>query len=117
MTNRYEDYCDECGKVYRHYYWTQGDTFQNQLSVKNSSGEFIGNDIIRKIEFKLLDGDNNIEYTQEYEYQADTQKWGITIPSEATAKWSEDTHNYRYVITYIDGKVITPVKCLFTVEK
>ena len=116
--DRYEDLCDDCGQSFRHYYWVQGDTFKNRLAVKNSDGSLVGNDVIQSIEFRLLDADKNVEYSQNYEYNSSEQKWDIVIPSQETMKWAVDTHYYRYVLTYVDGSVITARKNgLFTVEK
>lgn len=116
--NRCIEYCEDCEDIVKkHYFWYQGDTFQNALVVKDNEGKELGLDTVAKVEFRLLDGDKNIEYAQDYEWVADRNRWEITIPSSETATWNVDVHYYRYVATYTSGATKTLREALFTVEK
>lgn len=103
------------GKTVKNYYMTQGDTFQNELAIKNSTGGVVSKDLIQEVLFKLSDLDYNVEYSKEYTYSDELSKWVIDISSEDTTQWAIDTHYYEYQITYTDGTVSTPVQAKFTV--
>jgi hypothetical protein len=103
------------GKKVKQYYLTQGDTFQNQLDVLNNSGEVVSQSLILSVLFKLSDSEYNFEYSKEYEFNGELNKWELTISSEDTSKFAIGTHIYEYQITYVNGIVSTPVQAKFIV--
>ena len=107
---------DKSGKPVKNYYMTQGDTFQNQLTVSDKNGAEITPDLISEVRFKLSDMDYKEEFTKLYEYDEALHKWAIQIDAEETAKWTIDTHIYEYQITYTSGVVNTPIQAKFTVQ-
>lgn len=117
MYNRCEECIDECGCVSKNYYWVQGDTFENAIKVIDKEGNLVTNETLDNIEFRLLDGNKDIEYFQNYEYNAEKERWEISIPALETAKWEIETHYYRYVATYKGGVTKTLRTALFVVEK
>lgn len=102
------------GKAVKNYFLTQGDTFDNQLTIKKN-GVAVSPDIISEVRFKLSDLEYKLEYSKVYEYNTGLSKWLLNIESEDTADWSIDTHIYEYQITYMDGTVSTPVQAKLTV--
>lgn len=104
------------GKPMKRYYMTQGDTFQNQLSILDPQGVEISPDLIEELVFKLSDMNYNEQYRQEYIYDPSLNKWAITIDSETTMTWDIDQHIYEYQLTYKGGVVRTPVQERFVVQ-
>lgn len=111
----YEECKDRKGNSAKVYYLTQGDTFQNRLTIKSSNGDVIDRSLIKQVLFKLSNKDFKWVYTQEYEYNDELGRWIITIPSEMTAKWPIATCIYEYQITYISDVVRTPRQTKFCV--
>ena len=112
----YKVVTDKSGKQVKNYYMTQGDTFQNQISITDKNGEEVSPNLIVEVRFKLSDLDYKEEYKQLYEYNDTMHKWTIQIDSDETSKWAVDTHIYEYEILYSGGVVSTPVQAKFTVQ-
>ena len=94
--------------------YIQGDTFNRQVTVENSSGEAIEPELIAKVEFLLLTVNRDVEETHELTYDSLIGKWVINAD---TSNWSATTHIMRYRITYTDGKVSTPYTRMLQIEK
>lgn len=107
---------DKSGKQVKNYYMTQGDTFQNQLSIKDAQGVEIAPENIQEVRFKLSDLEYNEEFTQLYEYDETINKWLIEIDTQDTSKWEINTHIYEYQIIYTSGVVSTPIQAKFTIQ-
>lgn len=102
-------------KVFREYYMTQGDTFQNSLNFTRN-GIKITPELTQKLLFKLFNFDTHeIEYEQEYRYDEEQGKWLISIPSSETYNWEETAHLYEYEVTYFDGVVRTLAQAKFNI--
>lgn len=102
-------------KVFREYYMTQGDTFQNQINF-TYNGKKATPELVQKLTFKLFNIETNvIEYEQDYEYLEDIEKWAINIPTDITTGWEITSHMYEYEVTYISGDVRTLAQAKFIV--
>ena len=102
-------------KVFREYYMTQGDTFQNQLNF-TYNGKVATPEIVEKITFKLFNIETNgIEYEQDYEYLEEIGKWAINIDTNITTNWEITSHMYEYEVTYGSGDVRTLAQAKFVV--
>lgn len=102
-------------KVFREYYMTQGDTFQNQLNF-TYNGNKVTPELAEKVVFKLANLETNKEeYQQEYYYDEELGRWTINIPTEVTTEWEITSHIYEYEVTYVNGDVRTLARAKFVV--
>lgn len=106
---------EEYNKIFREYYMTQGDTFQNQLNFTRK-GEIVTPELATSLKFKIANRKTNeIEYEQEYQYNEGIGKWAINIPSSVTCEWEITSHVYEYEVTYANGDVRTLARAKFVV--
>lgn len=106
----YKTKTDKYGNTLVEYEVLQGDTFQLSISLK-SDGQDIDLEMLSSVVFKISDEDYNEVYNSEFEYEQESGRFLMSMPSEETAKMETDTsYIYEIQVTFVDGTVVSPTQ-------
>ena len=106
----YRTRTDKYGNTLIEYEVLMGDDFTLSISL-STNGETVDYGELSSVLFKISDEEYNEVYSNNFEYHIESQRYLMTIPSEETAKMSNElSYIYEIQVTMSDGTVITPTQ-------
>lgn len=106
----YKTRTDKYGNELVDFEVLKGDTFTISLSLSTDKTQISPDKVVKVLYRQSLD-DYQQKYENEFTYNAESERYIMTIPSEATATFtSDESYIYEIEVTVVGGDVITPTQ-------